>query len=57
MIDAGIIDPVKVTRLALENAISVARMLITTQAVVVEIPKKDDPKTPDMSGMDMGGMM
>lgn len=57
MIDAGIIDPVKVTRLALENAISVARMLITTQAVVVEIPKKDDSKTPDMSGMDMGGMM
>lgn len=57
MIDTGIIDPVKVTRLALENAISVARMLITTQAVVVEIPKKDDPKTPDMSGMDMGGMM
>lgn len=57
MITAGIIDPVKVTRLALENAVSVSRMLITTQAVVVEAPKKDDhampPMNPGMGGMDM----
>lgn len=57
MIEAGIIDPVKVTRLALENAISVARMLITTQAVVVELPKKEEPKAGGMGGMDMDGMM
>ena len=59
MIEAGIIDPVKVTRLALENAISVSRMLVTTQAVVVEIPKKDDKAMPDMGGGmgGMGGMM
>jgi chaperonin GroEL len=57
MIKAGIIDPVKVTRLALENAVSVSRMLITTQAVVVEAPKKDDKgpaMNPGMGGM--GGM-
>ncbi len=54
MIEAGIIDPVKVTRLALENAISVSKMLITTQAVVVELPKKEEPKAPHM---DMDGMM
>jgi len=60
MIEAGIIDPVKVTRLALENAISVSKMLITTQAVVVEAPKKDDKSqggNPGMGGMGgMGGM-
>jgi len=54
MIKAGIIDPVKVTRLALENAVSVSKMLITTQAVVVESPKKDE-KGPAMGG-GMGGM-
>lgn len=56
MITAGIIDPVKVTRLALENAISVSKMLVTTQAVVIELPKKDEkPAMPGMGGMD--GMM
>ena len=57
MIEAGIIDPVKVTRLALENAISVSKMLITTQAVVVEAPKKEEKgpaMNPGMGGM--GGM-
>ena len=57
MIEAGIIDPVKVTRLALENAVSVSKMLITTQAVVVEAPKKDEKgpaMNPGMGGM--GGM-
>ncbi len=57
MLETGIIDPVKVTRLALVNAASVATMLITTEAVVAEIPE-DKPQgamTPDMSGMQ--GMM
>ncbi len=59
MITSGIIDPVKVTRLALENAVSVSKMLITTQAVIVEIPKKDDKTMgdPRMGGMGMDGMM
>ncbi|MGI6423284.1 MAG: chaperonin GroEL [Candidatus Dojkabacteria bacterium] len=57
MLDTGIIDPVKVTRLALVNAASVATMLITTEAVVADIPeeKSSAPVSPDMSGM--GGMM
>lgn len=55
MINAGIIDPVKVTRLALENAASVAMMLITTEALVVEIPEPKTPAAP--SPEDMGGMM
>ncbi len=57
MIAAGIIDPTKVTRTALENAASVASLLITTEAVVYE--KKEDEKAPMMppGGMDgMGGM-
>ncbi len=54
MIEAGIIDPVKVTRLALTNAVSVGSMLITTEAVVADIPEEKDSK-PSM-GADMGGM-
>jgi chaperonin GroEL len=54
MIKAGIIDPVKVTRSALQNAASVAGMLITTQAAVAELPEEKSA-TPDMSGMG-GGM-
>lgn len=58
MIEAGIIDPVKVSRLALENAVSVSRMLVTTQAVVVELPKKEESPMPGMGGgMGMDGMM
>lgn len=57
MIKAGIIDPVKVSRLALENAVSVSKMLITTQAVVVEIPHKEEKVSPQMGGMGMDGMM
>ena len=54
MIESGIIDPVKVTRLALENAASVATMLLTTEAVVIEKPADKD----DHAGMPggMGGM-
>ncbi|MBQ3641134.1 chaperonin GroEL [bacterium] len=59
MIKSGIVDPAKVTRSALQNAVSVAGMLLTTEAAVVDIPeKKSAPAMPDMSGMGgMGGMM
>lgn len=58
MIKSGIVDPAKVTRSALQNAVSVAGMLLTTEAAVVEIPEKKAPAMPDMSGMGaMGGMM
>ena len=55
MLEAGIIDPTKVTRVALENAASVSGMLITTEAVITEI-KKDEPAMPPMGG-GMPGMM
>lgn len=57
MFEAGIVDPAKVTRSALENAASVASMLLTTEAAVVDIPE-EKPAMPDMSAMaGMGGMM
>ncbi|BDL69772.1 60 kDa chaperonin [Campylobacter jejuni] len=56
MLESGIIDPVKVERVALLNAVSVASMLLTTEATISEI-KEDKPTMPDMSGMgEMGGM-
>lgn len=56
MIKAGIVDPAKVTRSALENAASVASMLLTTEAAVVDVVE-DKPSMPDMSAMaGMGGM-
>jgi chaperonin GroEL len=54
MIEMGILDPTKVTRSALQNASSVAGLMITTEAMVAEIPK-DEPAAP-MGGGDMGGM-
>ncbi len=58
MLDMGILDPTKVTRLALQNAASVAGLLLTTEVMVAEAPKDDDHKhggMPDMGGMgDMG---
>lgn len=60
MLESGIIDPVKVERVALLNAVSVASMLLTTEATISEI-KEDKPAMPDMSGIGgmggMGGMM
>ena len=56
MFQSGIVDPAKVTRSVLENAVSVASMLLTTDAAVVEIPKQDAPAMPPMGG-GMGGMM
>ena len=56
LVAMGIIDPTKVTRLALQNASSVAGLLLTTEAMVAELPKDDPPPAaPDMGGM--GGMM
>ncbi|MDR2870840.1 MAG: chaperonin GroEL, partial [Deferribacteraceae bacterium] len=58
MIAAGVIDPTKVSRCALQNAASVAGLMLTTEAVITEIPEKDKPSMPDMGGMGgMGGMM
>ena len=59
MIKSGIVDPAKVTRSALQNAVSVAGMLLTTEAAVVDVPSKSSaPAMPDMSAMGgMGGMM
>ena len=51
---AGIIDPAKVTRSALENAASVAGLLLTTETVVTDLPEKD--KAPSMPGGMGGGM-
>ncbi|MFW5625086.1 MAG: TCP-1/cpn60 chaperonin family protein, partial [Campylobacter hyointestinalis] len=60
MFEAGIIDPVKVERVALQNAVSVASLLLTTEATVSDI-KEDKPAMPampDLGGMGgMGGMM
>ena len=59
MITSGIVDPAKVTRSALQNAVSVASMVLTTEAAVVDIPSKSPmPAMPDMGAMGgMGGMM
>lgn len=60
MFEAGIIDPVKVERIALQNAVSVASLLLTTEATVSEIKEEKPamPAMPDMGGMGgMGGMM
>jgi len=53
---AGVIDPTKVTRLALENAASIAALLLTTECVVADV-KEDGPAMPPMGGGGMGGMM
>jgi chaperonin GroEL len=57
MIAMGIVDPVKVVRTALQNAASVAGLLVTTEAMIADLPKRDAPGggMPDMGGM--GGMM
>jgi len=57
MIAAGIIDPTKVTRLALENAASVASLLLTTECVVADEPEEKGHSHAPMGGGGMGGMM
>ena len=54
MLEFGILDPTKVTRTALQNAASIAGLMITTEAMVAELPKKEEPAMP--AGGDMGGM-
>ena len=54
MLKSGIIDPKKVARCALENAISVASMFLTTEALIVELPKKEEPHAHGGGGV--GGM-
>lgn len=56
LFEAGVIDPTKVTRLALENAASIASLLLTTECVVADV-KEDAPAMPPMGGGGMGGMM
>ena len=58
MIAMGILDPTKVTRTALQNAGSVAGLMLTTEAMISEAPQSGSPAMPDMGGMGgMGGMM
>jgi len=58
MIGAGVIDPTKVSRVALENAASIAAMLLTTEVVLADDPEEDKgPAMPPMGGGGMGGMM
>jgi len=58
MFQAGIVDPAKVTRSALQNAASVSAMFLTTESVIADKPKPEGNAMPDMSGMGgMGGMM
>ncbi|QDW66398.1 chaperonin GroEL [Luteimonas granuli] len=57
MVEFGILDPTKVTRTALQNAASIAGLMITTEAMVAELPKKEEPAMGGAGGMgDMGGM-
>ncbi|MDO5894610.1 chaperonin GroEL [Agrobacterium sp. Azo12] len=56
LIALGIVDPVKVVRTALQNAASVASLLITTEAMIAELPKKDAPALPGGGMGGMGGM-
>lgn len=54
---AGIVDPVRVTREAIQNAVSIAGTAMTMGALVVEVPEKNSPAAPDMSAMGGMGMM
>jgi len=56
MLAMGILDPTKVTRTALQNAASIAGLMITTEAMVAEAPKKDDAGAGGHGGGGMGGM-
>ena len=56
LVEMGIIDPTKVTRLALQNAVSVAGLMLTTEAAIAELPKEEEKMPPGMPG-GMDGMM
>ncbi|MCB5228909.1 MAG: chaperonin GroEL [Candidatus Cloacimonetes bacterium] len=55
MVACGVIDPAKVTRGALENAASIAAMILTTEALITDIPEPEPPMPPGGGGMGMGG--
>ena len=48
MVESGIIDPAKVTRSALQNATSIAAMILTTEALITDLPEKEKPAAPAM---------
>jgi len=56
LVKSGVVDPTKVTRTGLQNAASVAGLLLTTEALVTDIPEKEAPAGPPPGGPDMGGM-
>ena len=56
MTKAGILDPAKVTKSALTNAVSVGTMILTTDVLIADMPEKKAPPMPDMGGGGMGGM-
>jgi chaperonin GroEL len=58
LVAAGVIDPAMVTRSALQNAASIAKNILTTEAIVAEVPEKEGAGMPGGGGMpDMSGMM
>ena len=57
MLKHGIIDPKKVARVALENAASVAGMILTTECALIDIKEETPPQMPPMGGGGMPGMM
>jgi chaperonin GroEL len=56
LVKAGVVDPTKVTRTALQNAASIAGLLLTTEAIITEIPEKKEPAPAPGGGGGMGGM-
>ena len=56
MIEAGVIDPTKVTRTALQNASSIAALMLTTECIVTDKPEKEEKMPPMPPGGGMGGM-
>jgi chaperonin GroEL len=56
MIQAGIVDPAKVTRSALQNAASIAALMITTETIICDIPEEKKEVMPSAGGPGMGGM-
>ena len=57
LVEAGVIDPTKVTRTALQNAASIASLMLTTEALVSEIPEKEEKGSAGPPGGGMGGGM
>ncbi|ATW01706.1 chaperonin GroEL [Candidatus Legionella polyplacis] len=57
LVEMGILDPTKVTRTALQNAASVASLMLTTECMIAELPKKDEPINPSAGGMNNMGDM